>query len=75
MTAGKVHFVEKVNFIGNNAERTAGGALYLLSFSQLRLLNDTDLSFVDNTGRYDICLTITNGHFIITVQAGCCTGC
>ena len=52
--AGKVHFVRQVSFIDNDAGMTAGGALYLISFSQLRLLNNTSLSFVNNTGRYDM---------------------
>ena len=67
MTAGKVHFEKKVMFIDNNARNTAGGALYLLSFSQLRLANNTNVTFINNTGRYNACMLqpVTSGQWLI----------
>lgn len=50
VTAGKVLFENQVMFIGNNAS-SVSGAVYLLSYSQLRLASNTNLTFVNNTGR------------------------
>ena len=52
VTAGKVHFDNQVMFIDNNANSSTGGALYLLSYSQFGLARNTNLTFVNNTGRY-----------------------
>ena len=50
---GIVYFENRVIFINNNANKSAGGALYLLSFSQLYLMENTNLSFINNAGRYN----------------------
>ena len=57
--AGIVYFENHVIFINNNANNSVGGALYLLSFSQLYLMENTNLSFINNTGRYN------NTHLVI----------
>ena len=49
---GKVKFQGSVKFYSNNAIGFDGGAVYLLSFSQLLLENNTQLEFTNNTGRY-----------------------
>lgn len=51
MIAGIVEFQGPVKFHFNNAVGFDGGAIYLLTFSQLFLQNDTQLEFVNNTGR------------------------
>jgi len=58
--AGKVNLEKQVMFADNNAEQTKGGALYLISFSQFRLLNNTNLTFINNTGKSDTCTYITS---------------
>ena len=52
VVAGRVEFQGPVTFHSNNAIGFDGGAIYLLSFSQLFLQNNTQLEFVNNTGRY-----------------------
>ena len=52
---GRVDFRGPVKFYSNNAEGVNGGAVYLLSFSQLLLQNGTQLEFINNTGRYQGC--------------------
>ena len=37
--------------MNNDAETFDGGALYLISFSQLILIPDAHLNFINNTGR------------------------
>ena len=48
---GRVELQGPVKFYSNNAVGFDGGAIYLLSYSQLLLQSDTQLEFVNNTGR------------------------
>ena len=41
-----------VTFIKNDAEAYEGGAIYLLSSSQIILSPGAHVSFINNTGRY-----------------------
>ena len=43
-----------VSFTNNNAKGFDGGALYMLTSSQITLNTGTDLKFVNNTGGYGI---------------------
>ena len=47
-----MEFYEEVNFINNEVDGSVGGAVYLLSSSQMFLEADTHLEFISNTGRY-----------------------
>lgn len=49
--SGKIIFQGSVKFYSNNAIGFDGGAVYLLSFSQMFLENNTQLEFINNTGR------------------------
>ena len=51
MIGGIVEFQGQLDFYSNNAVGFDGGAIYLLSYSQMLLHNDTHLEFVNNTGR------------------------
>jgi len=58
VVAGKIYSEGRIVFYGNNAapdsrERTAniGGALHLLSYSQLVAQNGTHFDYISNTGR------------------------
>ena len=50
--AGKTEFYKDVSFINNKVDGSVGGAVYLLSSSQMYLEPDTHLEFINNTGRY-----------------------
>ena len=52
MITGRVEFQGTVKFYSNSALGVDGGAVYLLSFSQLFLQNSLQLEFVNNIGRY-----------------------
>ena len=41
-----------LKFYNNNAEKHDGGALHLITFSQIIFEPETHLDFVNNTGRY-----------------------
>ena len=47
-------------FTNNDAETFDGGAIYLLSFSQIVLSPGAKLHFVNNTGRYGMYVHSTN---------------
>ena len=47
-----------VSFINNNAKGFDGGALYMLTSSQIILNNATHLEFVNNTGGYDTLIVL-----------------
>ena len=49
-----VEFTGNVSFTNNHAEGSDGGALYLLTSSQIMLKSGAHLEFVNNTGGYDI---------------------
>ena len=49
-----VEFTGNVSFTNNHAEGSNGGALYLLTSSQIMLKSGAHLEFVNNTGGYDI---------------------
>ena len=49
--AGKVIFDGKAFFDDNSAPVDVGGALYLISSSQMRIQNGTHINFINNTGR------------------------
>ena len=51
MVAGRIAFGGPTFFLDNNAEAFDGGAVYLLSFSQLVLQAGGHLYFTNNTGR------------------------
>ena len=53
-----VEFTGNVSFTDNHAEGSDGGALYLLTSSQIMLSSGAHLEFVDNTGGYDTCYII-----------------
>ena len=48
---GRIEFSEKVSFINNEVDGSLGGAIYLLSSSQMFLEVDAYLEFINNTGR------------------------
>ena len=52
---GRIEFYEEVSFINNEVDGSLGGAIYLLSSSQVFFEADTHLKFINNTGR---CLAI-----------------
>ena len=56
MVAGKITFSGPAVFMDNDAGTFDGGALYLISFSQLILFPEAHLNFTNNTGRYKIIL-------------------
>ena len=41
-----------LSFIGNNAERFEGGALYISEFGQVKLYSGAQVDFINNTGRW-----------------------
>ena len=49
-----VKFDGNVSFTNNNGEDSDGGALYLLTSSQITLGTGAHLAFVNNTGGYDM---------------------
>ena len=49
-----VKFSGNISFINNNAEGSDGGALYMLTSSQITLNSGAHLEFINNTGGYDI---------------------
>ena len=53
-----VEFVGNVSFTNNNAEGYDGGALYMLTSSQITLNTGAHLEFVNNTGGYDVCICV-----------------
>ena len=44
-----VEIHDKVKFVGNKAKN--GGALYIISFGQVRMFSDASLTFENNEGR------------------------
>ena len=52
---GKLEFYEEVTFNHNRVDGSLGGALYLISYSQMFLEAGTHLNFINNTGRYTTC--------------------
>ena len=50
--AGKLEFDGKVSFFDNLVDGSVGGAIYLISSSQMLLYAGTHLKFINNTGRY-----------------------
>ena len=52
VVAGNIDFSGPVKFVDNDAETFDGGAVYLLSFSQLTLHPGASLDFTNNAGRY-----------------------
>ena len=44
-----VEIHDEVNFVGNKAEN--GGALYIISFGQIKVFPDSTLTFEKNEGR------------------------
>ena len=53
MIAGRITVQNSLRLYNNDAERDDGGALHLISFSQLFIEPETHLDFVNNTGRYE----------------------
>ena len=49
-----VEFAGNVSFTNNNAQGYDGGALYMLTSSQITLNTGAHLKFVNNTGGYDV---------------------
>ena len=54
-----MEFYKKVSFVSNEVDGSTGGAIYLLSSSQMFLEADTHLEFFNNTGRYEQLHTVT----------------
>ena len=48
----KLGFYGNVTFINNNAEGVDGGAIYMVTFSQMILNSGAHLKFINNTGGY-----------------------
>ena len=46
----KLNFHGNITFINNDAEGIDGGAIYMLTFSQMILNAGTHLKFISNTG-------------------------
>ena len=51
-----VDFYGNVSLTNNDVEGFDGGAMYMLTFSQMTLNSGAQLEFVNNTGGYDICI-------------------
>ena len=51
MVAGKITFSGSAAFVDNDVGTFDGGAVYLLSFSQLILSQEAHLNFSNNIGR------------------------
>lgn len=49
-----VEFAGNVSFTNNNAKGFDGGALYMLTFSQITLATSAHLEFINNTGGYAV---------------------
>ena len=49
-----MEFDGRVLFIDNHAEGSDGGALYMLTSSQITLNTGAHLEFLNNTGGYDV---------------------
>ena len=45
-----------LTFMGNNAEVSSGGAMYLTSYTQVYLSEGSTFNFINNTGRYHMCV-------------------
>ena len=54
----KLSFYGNISFINNNAEGIDGGAIYMLTFSQMMLNAGAHLKFINNTGGY-----VTSVHY------------
>ena len=52
VVGGRMKFFDEVSFVHNRVDGSLGGALYLLSFSQMVLEAGAHLSFINNAGRY-----------------------
>ena len=50
MIGSKLNFHGNVTFINNDAEGIDGGAIYMLTFSQMILNAGAHLKFINNTG-------------------------
>ena len=55
----KLSFYGNISFIHNNAEGIDGGAIYMLTFSQMILNAGAHLKFINNTGGYVTLYTIS----------------
>ena len=51
-----IEFVGNISFTNNNAEGYDGGALYMLTSSQITLNTGAHLEFINNTGGYDVAI-------------------
>ena len=51
MVAGEITFSGPAVFVDNDVDTFEGGALYLLSFSQIILTPNAHLNFTNNVGR------------------------
>ena len=60
-------FDGNISFISNHDEGSNGGALYLLTSSQIMLNTGVHLKFVNNTGGYDI----TNYIMVVSIVLLC----
>ena len=49
---GRIDMKEEVNFVNNEVDGSVGGAIYLISSSQMFLETNTHLEFINNTGRF-----------------------
>ena len=58
MIGAKVDFYGNISFTNNNAEGFDGGAMYMLTFSQMTLNDGAQLEFTNNTGGYDNCVMV-----------------
>ena len=47
-----IKFSGPATFIHNNAEAVNGGAIILISFSQIFLYHGANIDFIGNTGKY-----------------------
>ena len=63
-----------MNFYNNDAKKNDGGALHLISFSQVFIEPKTHLDFVNNTGRYLLvcvmCTHVTSNRMIFNCRFG-----
>jgi len=50
----KFDFYGIVSFTNTDVEGFDGGAMYMLTFSQMTLNNGAQLDFTNNTGGYDV---------------------
>ena len=72
MIAGKVSLHNQLILQNNDAVQDDGGALHLISFSQVFLEPGVHLDFVNNSGRYSYMFNCLSTIILFYLQNWCC---